>query len=186
MPSRHNGARSAQLAFTSPKTSTSSQPKVATHDTLSNQVPPKELQIPLDLLLRPAAPAPSERFLPRDQSDDKYVYPVNAEGTTELLSGAIAALPGQECLEGVDLSDPAQAEKEIQKAWVGGYISGRDWGLESFPALLGAHLNGESDELISELAHYKYGEDARQPALLYWLCEVALMMKTMRRSPEAA
>lgn len=134
------------------------------------------------MVLPPNAPAPNERFLPRGQSADKYVFPDDVEGATEVLSGSLITLPGKECLEGVDLSSPQAVQNELGKAWVGGYVLGREWALQNITQLLAIYLQRLNEPLIAELAAYNWGEDATQPEVLDWLSHLAILMRAHREA----
>lgn len=138
------------------------------------------------LVLPPFAPSPGERFLPRQDSANKYVIPDDVSGAAELLSGSLISLPSKECLEGVDLSDPEEAHRELSKAWVGGYVSGREWAMHNMMMLLTVYLERLDEPMIHELAEFDWDEDAAQPEVLEWFSQVAIAMDCARRMEDAA
>lgn len=140
----------------------------------------------LSLILTPDAPPPGERFLPRDDSADKYVIPGDVSGAAELLSGSLISLPGKECLEGVDLSDLDAVQSELGKAWVGGYVTGREWAMQNMMSLLMVYLERLDDPMIRSLAAYDWDEDASQPEVLEWFSQVATAMNCARSMEDVA
>lgn len=139
----------------------------------------------LSLILTPDAPPPGKRFVPRDESADKYVIPDDVSGAAELLTGSLISLPGKECLKGLDLSDPEAIQGELGKAWVGGYVTGREWALRNMYTLLTVYLMRLDEPMIRDLAAYDWDEHAAQPEVLEWFSQAAIDMDSARSMENA-
>ena len=136
--------------------------------------------------LSPFGPAPTESFVPRDQSDNKYVFPEDVFGATELLSGSLIALPGKHCLEGVNTGDAVTLEREIQKAWVGGYVSGREWALVNIGVFLAMMWEDGDSPMMQAMAAHDWDETASQPELRHWFVGHAIAFLTRLKMQDAS
>lgn len=132
----------------------------------------QSLQCLLKVLLKPDYDA-HQCLTPNGQGGSKYNFaqPVgwdedNYESAEELLEGTIIALPDDSFLEGVDMCDEKTALAEIQKAWIGGYVTGRAWAANKIGVLLDMHLRNPGDSLLRLLSDYVWDEDDQQQELL--------------------
>ena len=144
--------------------------------------------MPLDnllrLLLKPAFDT-NQRLQPNGQQATKYAFN-DADGSSEeLLKGNIMALPDDAFLEDVDTENKKSAVYEIQKAWVGGYVTGRAWAFEQMGLLVTMYLQHLDDEALEELADYDWDGSAPQQELLNVFSDLAVQFRTAREEAKA-
>jgi len=90
------------------------------------------------------------------------------------------ALPDAAFLEDVDTGNKKAAVDEIQKAWVGGYVTGRAWAFEQMGFLVTMYLQHLDDDVLNALSDYNWSGDAPQQELLSIFSDLALQFRIAR------
>ena len=130
---------------------------------------PNDVDSFVNMLVTPPDLEPNLPWEAHGTGPDRYACYDRHGRSAELLKGGIVSLPGPGSLRYLDTDNELAVLKEIQKAWVGGYVSGQLFGQVQAELLLNEFLENPDKSVLERFAKLDHRNQAVDREALGWL-----------------